>query len=1079
MTTRVLLLPASPSEAGDLFGRGMRDVAHALGYEEVILNIPKSGREVDIQAKHRVERRRFVAECKAHQAPRGGADINKFAGVLQAEQLTWKQKDATCSVEGYFLSLSGFTGSAIEQETQLGGRLHLLGPAEIVQQLTAGRIVVPVEEAMLSAGTLAGDMKVVEAALGLHDIGWLWIIHVLDADQRPRLVVVHADGTLATSELVASLNGLETFFPGASPLNKVAALPVDLVSETEALERYLTHLNDEYGSITLEGLPTDDDVSARKLRLESLFVPVHVVPLTATTAGRDELQPDDGTVEPLVNLTDEEAAGDLDVGQPDTDVDDAYDTDPADEHSLDPGNVEKFDWEDQENLITIGEMLEASRHSALLAMPGGGKSTLIKRLAVAYTRPERLTDADDDLPDRDWLPVVIRCRQLGALVTEPIQVILDDVPVRAEMIEAAEAFRASLHRKLLNGQVLLLIDGLDEISDPGLRIAFVSQLRTFIARYPTTQLVVTSRESGFRAVAGAIADLCVRYRIADLSDEDIASLTIAWHREIVGNKAEILAEAAELAKRIVETDRVKRLARNPLLLTTLLLVKRWVGDLPRKRSVLYGKAIEVLLATWNVEGHEPLDQDEVLPQLAFVAHRMMVTGRQTIPVGLLTEWLTDAREAMPDILGYARTSVTSLVERVEERSSLLSISGHEEYEGRLQPTYEFKHLTFQEYLTALALASGWFDKATEGHGAGDALAAHYQEPAWKEVVPLTAVLSGRHGARILTTLIPLAQAEVDDVSEPIHRPRQAYENLVTCLVDEVPVSPELLRSALAVLGRGTTSMNDPFTQLRGTRFAEELVPALTQELERLEGWAFSPGGHLFQLLVATRGQQPSSTLIAWLGSDEPEDRRAALLYMMEVLFRATSFDLSSRRRQGSGLLQAPDEDHSAELLRALVAFDPRDDVDRFLRAWALSWGLAMYDLRRDVKCNLLTELVELWFTTDKRGLLVASSWAIWSLAPETGLVGRRLSVDEEALMQRRKAEEGVRSDDIRRAAYAVDVIFEASPVNDLRTQLAEASSLLATENSMTRLAAFLDGQDANVALSWRGKRKGEPLVMLD
>jgi hypothetical protein len=46
--------------------------------------------------------------------------------------------------------------------------------------------------------------------------------------------------------------------------------------------------------------------------------------------------------------------------------------------------------------------------------------------------------------------------------------------------------------------------------------------------------------------------------------------------------------------------------------------------------VLYGKAIEVLLMTWNVEGHAPLDQEEVLPQLEFVAFTMMNEGEKRI-----------------------------------------------------------------------------------------------------------------------------------------------------------------------------------------------------------------------------------------------------------------------------------------------------------------------------------------------------------------------------------------------------------------------------------------------------------------
>ena len=34
-------------------------------------------------------------------------------------------------------------------------------------------------------------------------------------------------------------------------------------------------------------------------------------------------------------------------------------------------------------------------------------------------------------------------------------------------------------------------------------------------------------------------------------------------------------------------------------------------------------AVEVLLMTWNVEGYDPIEQDEALPQLCYVAYAMM------------------------------------------------------------------------------------------------------------------------------------------------------------------------------------------------------------------------------------------------------------------------------------------------------------------------------------------------------------------------------------------------------------------------------------------------------------------------
>ena len=120
----IRILEKESNKRGDLFGRLMSHLFLALGYDDVRLNIHKTGREVDVEATDRTEKRRAVAECKAEKAKIGGTDINEFVGVLDAEKRRGDPK-----TKGYFISLSGFTESAIEQEKEAGGkRVILLNP---------------------------------------------------------------------------------------------------------------------------------------------------------------------------------------------------------------------------------------------------------------------------------------------------------------------------------------------------------------------------------------------------------------------------------------------------------------------------------------------------------------------------------------------------------------------------------------------------------------------------------------------------------------------------------------------------------------------------------------------------------------------------------------------------------------------------------------------------------------------------------------------------------------------------------------------------------------------------------------
>ena len=84
--TTIRLLTSTTNQKGDLFTRLMKDLSYALSYEDIRLDVHKTGREIDIQGHHRYEARLLKAECKAHVSKMGGAELNKFFGALTRER---------------------------------------------------------------------------------------------------------------------------------------------------------------------------------------------------------------------------------------------------------------------------------------------------------------------------------------------------------------------------------------------------------------------------------------------------------------------------------------------------------------------------------------------------------------------------------------------------------------------------------------------------------------------------------------------------------------------------------------------------------------------------------------------------------------------------------------------------------------------------------------------------------------------------------------------------------------------------------------------------------------------------------
>src|SRR5271157_4044911 len=150
MGITIRLVEPDSNRRGDLFTRRMEDVFHALGYEQFVRDLARPGREIDITGVHRTEQHRVVVECKATRKPIGGADLNKFAGVLELER---RQHPGVKTV-GYFVSLAGFTRSALEQEAVAAGerRFVAMDGASAVRELINGHVVVSEEQATERAG---------------------------------------------------------------------------------------------------------------------------------------------------------------------------------------------------------------------------------------------------------------------------------------------------------------------------------------------------------------------------------------------------------------------------------------------------------------------------------------------------------------------------------------------------------------------------------------------------------------------------------------------------------------------------------------------------------------------------------------------------------------------------------------------------------------------------------------------------------------------------------------------------------------------------------------------------------------
>jgi HEAT repeat protein len=521
----------------------------------------------------------------------------------------------------------------------------------------------------------------------------------------------------------------------------------------------------------------------------------------------------------------------------------------------------------QKSRAPVGECLAASRRLVVLGDPGGGKTTMLRWMATACLLRHKGDAAFSQIPDTEtlpgqsWIPVLIRCRDLG----EPdlcrcFTDFLTQHLNKTELLpEEAEVMRAVILDRIAKGEALLLVDGLDEITNPRVRTMFCQELERTAARYPDAPIVVTSRILGYRYMPYRMGSAFEHGQIAELNREDKDLFARRWVEVTEQHQStdEKARRAQELLDALHSNDRIERLTGNPMLLTTLALVKRKVGKLPNKRTKLYAEAVSVLL-NWNPRLYQTIEEDEAIPQLEYLAHEMCRRGVQRLTEDEVLDLLEKLRAEYPNVRAIKRQEAHAFLKHLEERSSILIKSGGiwQRNTKQEKAVWEFRHLTFQEYLAARALLDGRYPGRDKGKSLAEQVAplagavekaksrgapppkreAEAEVPeSWREALRL--LVADCKDDDVDDVLLAILKPMAGEDLEMTARPRVALAAL--CLSDEPNVSEataqQVLRSFAAKAGKNEaqdeeqTSLGRAADEIAGSVWWPLLKQALFRE----------------------------------------------------------------------------------------------------------------------------------------------------------------------------------------------------------------------------------------------------------
>ncbi|MDB4889142.1 MAG: NTPase family-like protein [Gemmatimonadetes bacterium] len=333
--------------------------------------------------------------------------------------------------------------------------------------------------------------------------------------------------------------------------------------------------------------------------------------------------------------------------------------------------------------------LANERRLVLLGAPGSGKSVTLKRLLATVSERDgripvylRLADFAVALEDED-----------DATAATFVQAFAE----RAATLGVADASARLFERLLVHGDVVIALDGFDEIGGKVSRERISRAIGQLSDAAPNVDIIVSSRPA--------------EYLETPLPEPTVAGLPAFVTAETLPLEGEEAAEFLRvcfdddgtLSEEIRASAQLQELAQTPLLLTLLAVLGRR-GRLPTNASDILAAIVSTALESW-----ETSKRRKSTPAMAAQARHAL----EDLALAMQQRETPASPLAQAQALRAMRVADSTLMDWLVKRSGLV-IRYEQQGATSTRLVIQFLHLQLQEYLAGCGLARRLMAAGDEG-----------------------------------------------------------------------------------------------------------------------------------------------------------------------------------------------------------------------------------------------------------------------------------------------------------------------------------------------------------------------------